>query len=132
MRKLTDHIFFIQDTCSIYGVTVNDKTLLIDCGTVPAKLETNGVQGVDQVLLTHFHRDTCSAAAHWKQGGAEIVLPFAEKRFFLRRRISSSRPTISMTTTPPTILALVLWKTLRRTGTLTTTRACRGRGFLSM
>ena len=34
------------------------------------------------MLLTHFHRDTCSAAAHWKQGGAEIVLPFAEKRFF--------------------------------------------------
>ena len=34
------------------------------------------------MLLTHFHRDTCSAAAHWKRGGAQIVFPFAEKRFF--------------------------------------------------
>ena len=82
MRKLTDHLFFIQDTCSVYGVTANDKTLLIDCGTSPTKLETNGVQQVDQVLLTHFHRDTCSAASHWNRGGAQIVLPFAEKRFF--------------------------------------------------
>ena len=82
MRKLTDHIFYLEDTCSVYGVTANDKTLLIDCGTSPTKLETNGVQQVDQVLLTHFHRDTCSAAAHWNKGGAQIVLPFAEKRFF--------------------------------------------------
>ena len=54
MRKLTDHLFFIQDTCSVYGVTANDKTLLIDCGTSPTKLGANGVQQVDQVLLTHF------------------------------------------------------------------------------
>ena len=82
MRKLPNNIFFIQDTCSVYGVTVNDKTLLIDCGTSPTKLGANGVQQVDQVLLTHFHRDTCSAAAHWNKSGAQIVLPFAEKRFF--------------------------------------------------
>ena len=44
MRKLTDHIFFVEDTCSIYGITANGKTLLIDCGTSPAtKLEANGV-----------------------------------------------------------------------------------------
>ena len=82
MRKLTDHLFFVQDTCSVYGVTANDKTLLIDCGTSPTILEPNGIQQVDQVLLTHFHRDTCSAAAHWQRGGTQIVLPFAEKRFF--------------------------------------------------
>ena len=82
MRKLTDHIFFIQDTCSIYGITVNGKTLLIDCGTSPATLETNGVHGVDQVLLTHFHRDTCSAAAHWKQGGAADCSSVCGEAFF--------------------------------------------------
>ena len=82
MRKLSDSIFFVEDTCSVYGITANDKTLLIDCGTSPTNLETNGVQQVNQVLLTHFHRDTSSAAAHWKRGGAQIVLPFAEKRFF--------------------------------------------------
>ncbi len=81
-RKLTDHLFFLEDTCSVYRITIDDKTLLIDCGTFPTKLEADGVRQVDQILLTHFHRDSCSAASHWRARSAQIVIPFVEKRFF--------------------------------------------------
>ena len=81
MRKLTDHIFYLEDTCSVYGVTANDKTLLIDCGTSPTKLETNGVQQVDQVLLTHFHRDTCSAGSPLEQGRRTDCSPVCGEAF---------------------------------------------------
>ena len=131
MRKLTDRIFFVQDTCSVYGITANDKTLLIDCGTSPTTLETNGVQAVDQMLLTHFHRDTCSAAAHWK-GAAHRSSSRLRKTVSLRRQISSRLPTIFTITTPPTIPVLVLWRIFLPINTLTTMRACHGREFVSM
>ena len=81
-RKLTDHLFFIEDTCSVYGITVGDKSLLIDCGTdvLPGRLAEAGVRQVERVLLTHFHRDSCAAASQWQKDGAEVVIPFAEKR----------------------------------------------------
>ncbi|MCZ6676985.1 MAG: MBL fold metallo-hydrolase, partial [Candidatus Poribacteria bacterium] len=84
LKKLTDRLFFLEDTCSVYGITVDGKTCLIDCGTHTSlqTLEANGVRQVERVLLTHFHRDSCSAADHWKGHGAEVVVPFAERRFF--------------------------------------------------
>ena len=59
----------------------------IDCGTDlrPTILSSesgpaNGIT-VDKVLLTHFHRDQCSSAAHWQAAGAQVVIPFVERRF---------------------------------------------------
>lgn len=84
MKKLTNQLYWIEDSCSVYSITIGDKTLLIDCGThvLPATLAATGYWQVEQLLLTHFHRDQCSAASSWQKAGARIVIPFAEKRFF--------------------------------------------------
>ena len=84
LRRITDSLAWIRDTCSVYAISRDNATLLIDCGThvSPQMLQNAGIAPVDCVLLTHFHRDQCAAAAGWKEQGAEIVLPFAKRRFF--------------------------------------------------
>ena len=84
LQQITDSLSWVKDTCSVYMITQGDSTLLIDCGThvLPQSLENANIAPVDRVLLTHFHRDQCAAATAWKEYGAEIVIPFIERRFF--------------------------------------------------
>ena len=76
MNRLSDHLFRCEDTCSIYGIEVQGKTLLIDCGT---DLRPATVSGVERVLLTHFHRDQCAGLAQW--ANAQVYIPAAERHF---------------------------------------------------
>ena len=84
-QQLTDHLFFVEDTCSVYAVCVDDKVLLIDCGTYLRSEDFEGLLGkdrsVERILLTHFHRDQCASANRFQADGAEIFIPFAERRF---------------------------------------------------
>ncbi|MCH2203690.1 MAG: MBL fold metallo-hydrolase [Fuerstiella sp.] len=84
LQKITDSLAWIKDTCSVYVITQGDAALLIDCGThvSPGLLQDAGIPPVERVLLTHFHRDQCAAAAAWQDQGAEIVVPFTERRFY--------------------------------------------------
>ena len=76
MDRLSDHLFRYEDTCSVYGIEVQGKTLLIDCGT---DLSPAAVSGVERVLLTHFHRDQCAGLAQW--ANAQVYIPAAERHF---------------------------------------------------
>ncbi|MEE2727597.1 MAG: MBL fold metallo-hydrolase [Candidatus Latescibacterota bacterium] len=76
MDRLSDHLFRCEDTCSVYGIEVQGKTLLIDCGT---DLRPAAVSGVERVLLTHFHRDQCAGLAQWSN--AQVYIPAAERHF---------------------------------------------------
>jgi glyoxylase-like metal-dependent hydrolase (beta-lactamase superfamily II) len=83
MQILSEHLFWIEDTCSIYLLRDGSKGLLIDCGTDLRSQQLaaeNGIE-VDRLLLTHFHRDQCAGAAEWQAAGAQVVIPFAERRF---------------------------------------------------
>lgn len=84
IQALTPHLFWTEDSCTIYGIHRDGATLLIDCGTdlTAADLQRAGVAPVDLLLLTHFHRDQCAAAGDWQRQGTQVVLPFAERRFF--------------------------------------------------
>ena len=33
MNELSEHLYWVEDTCSIYAIRSGDQTLLIDCGT---------------------------------------------------------------------------------------------------
>ncbi len=81
METITDHLYLIQETCSVYAVNAGGRTVLIDCGTHlrPQSLEEAGLPSAEDILLTHFHRDQCAAAAHFPN--ARITIPFAERRF---------------------------------------------------
>lgn len=83
IQHLSPQLFWIEDSCSVYGVRQGDTCLLIDCGTHlrPADLPPAGVGQVERLLLTHFHRDQCAGALTWREQGAQITLPFAERRF---------------------------------------------------
>ncbi len=78
MKELNEDLFWIEDTCSVYGVRSGARTLLIDCGT---DLQPGAVGNVDRVLLTHFHRDQCSGVARWQAEGAEVWIPAAERHY---------------------------------------------------
>ncbi|MDA0747236.1 MAG: MBL fold metallo-hydrolase [bacterium] len=82
VETLSEHLFWIADTCSVYGVRANGKTLLIDCGTGIRPGADRGAGSVEQVFLTHFHRDQCASAPAWQTHGAGVVVPFSEKRFY--------------------------------------------------
>ncbi len=84
MRRVSEHLFWLEDTCSAYAVTAGDGTLLIDCGTDirPGANQLAGLPPVELVVLTHFHRDQCASAAEWRRQGAQVLIPFAERRFF--------------------------------------------------
>jgi len=82
MRKLSDRLIWLEDTCSIYAILGDDATTFIDCGThlTPGSQAARTLPQVEQVLLTHFHRDQCSSAHTWERQGAQIFAPFAERR----------------------------------------------------
>ncbi|MEZ4864600.1 MAG: MBL fold metallo-hydrolase [Caldilineaceae bacterium] len=82
-QQLTPNLTWYDDTCTVYAIRQGNAILLIDCGTDlrPADLSSNGKSQVEQLLLTHFHRDQCAGAAQWQAAGAQLVLPFAERRF---------------------------------------------------
>ncbi len=84
MTNLMERLFWIEDSCSVYGIRTGDRALLVDCGTgiLPGALEEVGVRRVEQVVLTHFHRDQCASAVRWQAQGAKVAIPFAERRFF--------------------------------------------------
>ena len=82
MRKLSDRLIWLEDTCSVYAVLGDDASILIDCGThlSPGTQSARTLPQVEQVLLTHFHRDQCSSAHTWERQGAQIISPFTERR----------------------------------------------------
>ncbi|MBM3786837.1 MAG: MBL fold metallo-hydrolase [Acidobacteria bacterium] len=84
MEQIAPGLCWIDDTCSVYALAHAGETLLIDCGTrlAPGSEIAAGLGRVNRVLLTHFHRDQCSSAAAWRDAGAAVTVPFAEKRFF--------------------------------------------------
>ena len=83
MKKLSDHLFWVEDTCSAYAVKDADGSLLIDCGTdfSPTAAAAATLPGVERILLTHFHRDQVAAAPVWRRQGARLTVPFCERRY---------------------------------------------------
>ena len=80
MKHVFENLYWSEETCSVYGLKVGEQWLFIDCGNRREPVVPDG--RVDKLLLTHFHRDQCAAAPTWQRQGVEVVLPFAEKRFF--------------------------------------------------
>ena len=80
MDRIAEHLHWTTESCSVYLVEQRGRWLAIDCGNHLAPTFAGPL--VDRLLLTHFHRDQCGAAAAWQRAGIEVVLPFAEKRLF--------------------------------------------------
>ncbi|MFC1526615.1 MBL fold metallo-hydrolase [Candidatus Latescibacterota bacterium] len=81
-ERLSEHLVRIRDTCSIYAVRSGGRVLLIDCGThfAPRDEAAAHLGAVEQILLTHYHRDQCGSAVAWQREGTRLVLPHVERR----------------------------------------------------
>ena len=78
MEQITEHLYYTNNTCSVYIIQSDDRFCLVDCGTDSVGRDLP----VERVLLTHFHRDQCAAAPTWQKRGAEIFIPYYERRYF--------------------------------------------------
>jgi glyoxylase-like metal-dependent hydrolase (beta-lactamase superfamily II) len=83
MIRVSEHLAHHDGSCNTYTVALDNAGLTIDCGawSPEALAEATGAHQ-ERLLLTHFHRDQCRAAPQWAQAGVDVVIPFAEKRFF--------------------------------------------------
>ncbi len=83
METISPHLHRLEDTCSAYLINDGNNALMIDCGThlTLESLQPFNVKTVESILLTHFHRDQCGAAAGFSANGTRLFLPFAERRY---------------------------------------------------
>src|SRR5487761_1767730 len=74
-------IFCFTDTCNVYVVKSGDRAVLIDFGRGRAlgHLAEIGVDRVDAVLVTHFHRDQVQGLPRAVDAGIDIFVPPLER-----------------------------------------------------
>jgi glyoxylase-like metal-dependent hydrolase (beta-lactamase superfamily II) len=85
LNPINDYVSWLPGSCSTYVISRETSALVIDCGAhQPSDTDSLGIDvaDVDRLLLTHFHRDQCSAAASWAAAGVDVAVPFCEKRYF--------------------------------------------------
>ena len=70
------NIYRLQDACNVYLLRSGDAGLLIDAGyeRLDKELKNIGVQRIDWILHTHFHRDQCLGSASLKNTGTKIAI----------------------------------------------------------
>ncbi len=68
------HIYRLQDACNVYLLRSGNAGLLIDAGShrLASALESIGVERIDWILLTHYHRDQCLGSAGLRNAGTSI------------------------------------------------------------
>ncbi|MCI0455590.1 MAG: MBL fold metallo-hydrolase [Gemmataceae bacterium] len=66
-----------------YALVDGDAALLIDAPTGAEGLKARGVKKVELVLLTHHHRDSCSAAGNLLRAGVTVRAPKASAEWLL-------------------------------------------------
>ena len=59
--KVTDNVFLFKDSVNVYAIKDGSKAVLIDFGSgkILDSLKEIGVDKVDYILHTHYHRDQC-------------------------------------------------------------------------
>jgi glyoxylase-like metal-dependent hydrolase (beta-lactamase superfamily II) len=79
-------VYLFKDICNVYVLKSGTSALLIDAGSGEVKnhLKEIGVETVELVLHTHYHRDQTSGSAGLKKSGAQIAIGGAESHLLER------------------------------------------------
>jgi glyoxylase-like metal-dependent hydrolase (beta-lactamase superfamily II) len=77
-------VYEFQDTCNVYAIVKGNKAILIDFGSgkVLNVLPSVGVQQVDWILHTHFHRDQTQGDELATAQRIKIAVPQVERKYF--------------------------------------------------
>lgn len=85
LRKLSESLWVLEDTCNVYLVTSGDAGLLIDSGSgaIVEALGEPGIESLEWVLHTHHHRDQCWGTPKLvEDAGVRVAVPEHERHFF--------------------------------------------------
>jgi glyoxylase-like metal-dependent hydrolase (beta-lactamase superfamily II) len=84
LNQLSENLYLFEDSCNVYIVKQGDRALLIDFGTgdVLERLSEVGVNQVEQVLVTHHHRDQVQGLCDLKDYDFKVTVPAAEAHYF--------------------------------------------------
>jgi glyoxylase-like metal-dependent hydrolase (beta-lactamase superfamily II) len=84
MKRLSEHLWLLEDTCNVYALTKGETAVLVDFGSgaILDELEALGVRRVAAVLMTHHHRDQGQGLARAAALAIPIWVPHAEQDLF--------------------------------------------------
>jgi glyoxylase-like metal-dependent hydrolase (beta-lactamase superfamily II) len=77
-------VYVYKDTTNVYAIVQNRRALLIDFGSggILRELPALGVEKVDWILHTHFHREQCQGDPLARVKGIKIAVPELERKYF--------------------------------------------------
>ncbi len=84
-NEVFENIFCFKDYVNVYILKQKDKAILIDFGSgeVLNHLSELGINNVDYVLHTHYHRDQCFGDDIAQNKGIKIGGPYKERKLFV-------------------------------------------------
>ena len=84
LKKLTENLYLLEDTCNVYLVRAGNHGLIIDFGSgkILDYLSGLGITQVDWVLHTHHHRDQCQGDFKAVERSIPIAVPAHERHLF--------------------------------------------------
>ncbi len=70
------NIYRLQGACNVYLLRSGNSGILIDAGSdrLATALQSVGVENIDWILHTHYHRDQCLGSADLKNSGTKIAI----------------------------------------------------------
>ena len=84
LRKISENLYLLEDTCNVYLVRDGNHGVLIDFGSgkILDYLPDLGVTRVDWILHTHHHRDQCQGDDVAVARSIPIAVPAHERHLF--------------------------------------------------
>ncbi len=97
VRRISKSLYLIEDICNVYLLVRGDRGILIDSGMgrATSALAALGLEHLDWVLHTHFHRDQCDGASGFAARGAKIGAPAGELKYFAGETFRLGRDTFN-------------------------------------
>ncbi|MCK4854957.1 MAG: MBL fold metallo-hydrolase, partial [Bacteroidales bacterium] len=85
------NIYRLQDACNVYLLRSGSSGILIDAGSdrLSGALESLGVEQIDWILHTHYHRDQCLGSAGLKNTGTKIAIGKSDADYLQTANIES-------------------------------------------
>ena len=83
-RKLSDHLYVLEDTCNVYLLKDGTSGILIDFGSgdILNHLTGLGISSIDWILHTHHHRDQAQGDHLAAARNIPIAVPEHEQEYF--------------------------------------------------
>ncbi len=84
IRKISENLFLLEDTCNVYLIRDGNRGLIVDFGSgkILDYLQGLGITRVDWILHTHHHRDQCQGDYRAVERSIPIVVPAHERHLF--------------------------------------------------